>query len=108
MIISGGFNIYPSDLEAVLDAHLDVNESAVVGVRSDVWGETPVAFVVLARGAKISREALRAWMAQQVGRTQRPSDIVFVSELPRSAMGKVLKLTLKDTYYSTGSLTDGN
>ena len=52
MIISGGFNIYPSDLEAVLDAHPAVQESAVVGIPSDAWGETPVAAVVLRPGAE--------------------------------------------------------
>src|SRR5205814_3910484 len=58
MIISGGFNIYPSDLEAVLTSHPAVHEAAVVGVPSDRWGETPIALVVLKAGAQIAAEAL--------------------------------------------------
>ena len=98
MIISGGFNIYPSDLEAVLDAHPAVRESAVVGIPSADWGETPVAFVVLAPDGKVTPVALKAWVAERVGRTQRLADVVFREELPRSALGKVLKRLLRDDY----------
>lgn len=95
MIISGGFNIYPSDLEAILHADARVVEAAVVGVPSEEWGETPVAFVVLRSG---DAEAVRADCNAQVGKTQRLSAIVVVSELPRSAIGKVLKRELRDGY----------
>jgi acyl-CoA synthetase (AMP-forming)/AMP-acid ligase II len=98
MIISGGFNIYPSDLEAVLRAHADVADVAVVGVPSEQWGETPVAFVVPRPGAAIDRAALLAWANAQLGRTQRLASIETIDELPRSAIGKVLKRELRDGY----------
>ncbi len=94
MIISGGFNIYPSDLEAVLSAAPGVVEGSVVGVPSDAWGETPVGFVVMHGGA--DPEAARAWTNDRLGKTQRLSAIVALAALPRSAIGKVLKRELRD------------
>jgi len=96
MIISGGFNIYPSDLEAVLRPHPAVADVAVVGVPSAEWGETPVAFVVRREGANEDAEALRQWANAQVGKTQRLHAVRLVAELPRSAIGKVLKRELRD------------
>ena len=98
MIISGGFNIFPSDLEAVLGRHPAVAESAVVGVASTQWGETPVAFVVRRAGHDAAAEEIRQWLNAQVGKTQRLADLRFVDELPRSAIGKVLKRELRDGY----------
>ena len=98
MIISGGFNIYPSDLEQVLTGHEAVREAAVVGVPSDRWGETPIALVVLHPGATISSGALREWMNERVGKTQRLAALEFVPSLPRSAIGKVLKRELRDQF----------
>ena len=98
MIISGGFNIYPSDLEAVLRAHASVADVAVVGVPSAEWGETPVAFCVLRDGAGDDAETLRNWANEQVGKTQRLSALRLVPELPRSAIGKVLKRELRDAW----------
>src|SRR6185503_7899770 len=71
MVISGGFNIYPSDLEAVLQAHPHVAEVAVVGVPSPQWGETPVAFVVPAPEARLDAGALREWANARLGKLQR-------------------------------------
>jgi long-chain acyl-CoA synthetase len=96
MIISGGFNIYPSDLEAVLRRHPLVVDAAVIGIASAEWGETPVACVVPRTGA--TPEAIREWVNAQVGRTQRLAAIRFISELPRSAIGKVLKRELRDRW----------
>ncbi len=98
MIISGGFNIYPSDLEGVLREHPDVLEVAVVGVPSEQWGETPVAFVVPRPGCTPDSSALQAWLNPRVGKTQRVSGFTFLDELPRSAIGKVLKRELRDGY----------
>jgi long-chain acyl-CoA synthetase len=98
MIISGGFNIYPSDLEALLCEHPAVTEVAVVGVPSVKWGETPVAFVVIRAGSDITAETLKDWLNQRVGKTQRLSALHIVNELPRSAIGKVLKRELRDRY----------
>ena len=96
MIISGGFNIYPSDLEAVLIAQPGMREAAVVGVPSRQWGETPVAFAVLREGA--DAQALLSAVNAKLGKTQRLHDLVPVDALPRSAIGKVLKRELRDRY----------
>jgi acyl-CoA synthetase (AMP-forming)/AMP-acid ligase II len=98
MIISGGFNIYPSDLEAVLRQHPDVADAAVIGVPSAEWGETPVACVVLRPGAEADGEAVRQWVNAQVGKTQRLSALRVMDELPRSAIGKILKRELRDAW----------
>ncbi len=98
MVISGGFNIYPSDLEAVLRQHPAVADAAVIGVPSVDWGETPVALVVRRAGANTEPEALRQWVNDQVGKTQRLSALRFIDELPRSAIGKVLKRELRDAW----------
>lgn len=98
MIISGGFNIYPSDLEGILQQHPDVLDCAVVGVPSQRWGETPVAFVVRRDGATVSDDALMAWTNEQVGKTQRLAVLELVDVLPRSAIGKVLKRELRDGF----------
>jgi long-chain acyl-CoA synthetase len=98
MVISGGFNIYPSDLEGVLRKHAAVADVAVVGVPSEQWGETPVAYVVRQPGSTASADELLQWCNQQVGKTQRLSGLHFIDELPRSAIGKVLKRELRDRY----------
>ena len=96
MIISGGFNLYPSDLEAVLREHPHIKEVAVVGVPSRDWGETPVAYVVLREGQAVTAPELMDWYQQRVGKTQRLSALHFIDELPRSAIGKILKRELRD------------
>jgi long-chain acyl-CoA synthetase len=98
MIISGGFNIYPSDLEDVLRAHAAVAEAAVVGVPSERWGETPVGFVVLGKGDAIAADALRDWANARLGKTQRLAALEIVADLPRSEIGKVLKRELRERY----------
>src|SRR5262249_18447621 len=98
IIIPGGFNIYPVDLEAALAAHPAVAEAAVVGVSSARWGETPVAFVVLAPGQDVDAESLRAFANARLGKTQRIADVSVVPALPRSAIGKVLKRELRANY----------
>jgi len=97
MIISGGFNIYPSDLEAVLRQHPDVTEAAVAGMPSLQWGETPAAFVVRKAGALIEAPDLLTWANQRLGKTQRLSNLQFLPELPRSPIGKVLRRELRDS-----------
>ncbi len=94
MIISGGFNIYPSDLEAVLAQHPQVSEAAVVGEASEQWGETPIAYVVLKTNT-VDGETIRQWANQQLGKVQRISRLVLIDSLPRNAIGKVLKSALR-------------
>ncbi|WP_322094742.1 class I adenylate-forming enzyme family protein [Paraburkholderia bannensis] len=98
MIISGGFNIYPSDLEQVLLQHADIAEAAVVGIASERWGETPVAFVTLREGAAADAEALTGWANERLGKMQRLAEVVVADALPRSAIGKVLKRELRDSF----------
>jgi acyl-CoA synthetase (AMP-forming)/AMP-acid ligase II len=103
MIISGGFNIYPSDLEAVIKGHPAVHEVAVVGVASDKWGETPVAFVALEPSVQATADEIRQWANAQVGKTQRLSDLQVLEHLPRSHIGKILKRELRDGYKGVAS-----
>jgi acyl-CoA synthetase (AMP-forming)/AMP-acid ligase II len=100
MVISGGFNIYPSDLEAELGQHPEVYDAAVVGVPSRQWGETPVAYVVLKPKSTISPEALLEWVNARLGKTQRLADLILTDDLPRSEIGKVLKRALRERYGS--------
>lgn len=99
LVISGGFNIYPSDLEAVLHDHPAVADAAVVGVPSARWCETPVAFVVPCAEIPTPTEAeLRAWANERLGTSQRLAELQYVDQLPRSEVGKVLKRALRDNF----------
>ena len=95
LIISGGYNIYPSDLEAVLAQHPAVADCAVIGVPSETWGETPVGFYV-ARGNGVPTADILAGTNARLGKTQRLARLIAINELPRSAIGKVLKRELRD------------
>jgi acyl-CoA synthetase (AMP-forming)/AMP-acid ligase II len=94
LIISGGFNIYPADLESVLLEHPDVAAAAVVAADSEKWGETPFAFVVPRAGRQIDAVTLQEWANARLGRMQRLAGVSIRTELPRSAIGKVLKTEL--------------
>ena len=98
VVISGGFNVYPSDLEAVVARHEAVAEVAVVGVPSERWGETPVAFVVRKAGAAVGEAEILEWANARLGKTQRLAALEFIDALPRSAIGKVLKRTLREQF----------
>ncbi len=103
MIISGGFNVYPSDLEGVLREHADVADVAVIGVPSERWGETPVAFVVSRSGATLTGAELLHWTNARVGKMQRLAAVEMIGSLPRSPIGKVLKRELRDRYSTSAS-----
>ncbi len=98
MIISGGQNIYPADIEAVLFEHEAVHEVAVIGVDSKKWGETPMAVIALMPGAEIDAEAMTGWANERLGKQQRIAATVFVDELPRNPNGKILKRELRKDY----------
>jgi acyl-CoA synthetase (AMP-forming)/AMP-acid ligase II len=98
LVISGGFNVYPGDLEEVVRAHPAVAEVAVAGVPSARWGETPVAFVVAREGMHVDADALLAWSNERLGKVQRLDSVELVESLPRSPIGKVLKRVLRDAY----------
>ena len=96
LIISGGFNLYPTDLEAVLAQHPAVADCSVIGMPSEAWGETPVGFYVPHTGVDASVAEILDWTNARLGKTQRLSGLHAIDELPRSAIGKVLKRTLRD------------
>ena len=97
VIISGGFNIFPVDLEAELAKDDRVVEAAVVGVPSEAWGETPVGFVVLKPGVGEDQlEAIRTVANSHLGKTQRVSALHAIAEMPRSHIGKLLKTELRE------------
>lgn len=103
MIISGGFNIFPSDLEAELEKEAGVAEAAVVGVPSHRWGETPVGFVRLA-GPDASTGAILAAVNARLGKTQRLAALHAIDEMPRSHIGKLLKTELRDQAVALGGV----
>ncbi|MFO1402228.1 MAG: AMP-binding protein [Steroidobacteraceae bacterium] len=98
LILSGGQNIYPADIEVVLREHPEVADVAVIGVPSEQWGETPLAVVVARAGAQPQAAELVAWTNARVGRQQRVSGVAFRDELPRNPNGKVLKRELRNEY----------
>jgi acyl-CoA synthetase (AMP-forming)/AMP-acid ligase II len=98
MILSGGQNIYPTDIETVLLEHAAVAEAAVIGIASERWGETPLAVVVLRPGHAPRATELLDWTNARVGRQQRLSGVVPRDSLPRNANGKVLKRELRREY----------
>lgn len=102
MIISGGFNIYPRDLEEALMAQPGVADAAVIGVASRQWGETPVGFVVAEAGVTLDPEALKAATNADLGKTQRLSELRLIDELPRSHIGKILKTELRELVEAKG------
>ena len=95
MIISGGFNIYPVDLENELLAEPDVDEAGVVGVPSERWGETPVGFVTLVSGAARDTAEIMSAVNARLGKTQRLAMLHPIDEMPRSHIGKLLKTELR-------------
>jgi acyl-CoA synthetase (AMP-forming)/AMP-acid ligase II len=95
MILSGGQNIYPADIESVMREHRAVAEVAVIGIPSECWGETPLAVVVPHAGRPVTAGELREWTNERVGRQQRISGVVFREKLPRNPNGKVLKRELR-------------
>lgn len=95
MIISGGENIYPAEIEAVLHSCADVADCAVVALPDEKWGEVPVAFVVRRPGAEIDGEFLRAFLDGRLARFKWPKAFRFVEALPRNAMGKVQRFALR-------------
>ncbi|MBS1879915.1 MAG: long-chain-fatty-acid--CoA ligase [Actinobacteria bacterium] len=98
MLISGGENVYPAEVERALAEHPAVADVAVVGVAHPRWVETPLAVVVRAPGAAAGEEELIAHCRQRLAGYKKPAAVVFVAELPRNAAGKVLKRELRERY----------
>jgi acyl-CoA synthetase (AMP-forming)/AMP-acid ligase II len=100
MIISGGFNVYPSEVEQVIWSHPAVQECAVIGVPHPDWGEAVTAFVELNEGAGVTEEDLLAFCRERLGSIRTPKELNIVTDLPRSPTGKVLKKDLREPYWS--------
>lgn len=106
LIISGGYNVYPVEVETELDALAGIAESAVIGVPHPDFGEGVTAVVVPRPGAALDENVLRAALEQRLAKYKLPKRIVFVSEMPRNAMGKVQKAALREAY--SGLYNPGN
>jgi fatty-acyl-CoA synthase len=95
LVISGGENIYPAEVERVILEHPDVSECAVIGRTDPRWDEVPVAYVIRRQDCRVEAEALKAHVQSQLARFKVPREIVFVDDLPRTALGKVQHFLLK-------------
>jgi malonyl-CoA/methylmalonyl-CoA synthetase len=110
LIISGGYNVYPVEVETELDALSGVAESAVIGVPHPDFGEGVTAVIVARAGAVLDENTLRAALEQRLAKYKLPKRIVFVNEMPRNAMGKVQKAQLRERYrdlYNPGRNASG-
>ncbi|MDP9889476.1 o-succinylbenzoate--CoA ligase [Pseudarthrobacter enclensis] len=95
MIISGGENIYPAEVEAVISEHRAVGSVAVIGVPDDKWGEVPQAIVTLREGESLTAEQLRGFLDGRLARYKIPKTLVVVDDMPRTASGKIRKMELR-------------
>jgi acyl-CoA synthetase (AMP-forming)/AMP-acid ligase II len=100
MVISGGVNIYPAEVEAVLHAHPAVADAAVIGVPDDEWGESVKALVQLRPGAQATAGELIDFCASRLAGYKKPRSVDFVDELPRDAAGKLLKRSIREPYWA--------
>jgi fatty-acyl-CoA synthase/long-chain acyl-CoA synthetase len=100
MIISGGMNIYPAEIEAALEQHPGIYEAAVFGIPSEEWGETVHATVVTQPGASLSADEVTAFSREHLAGYKTPRSVAFTSELPRTGSGKVLKRVLREPFWA--------
>jgi acyl-CoA synthetase (AMP-forming)/AMP-acid ligase II len=100
MIVSGGENIYPAELESVLADHPGLADVAVIGVPDDRWGETVKAIVVRAPGSALTADELIEWSRDRLAGFKRPRSVDFVDSIPRNPTGKILKRELREPYWA--------
>ena len=100
MIISGGENIYPAEIERVLHEHPAVAEAAVIGVYHPKWDERPLLIVQLKQGQSATREDILKFMDGKIAKWWMPDDVAFVDGIPHTATGKILKTALRDQFKS--------
>ena len=100
LVMSGGENIYPAEVENVIMAHPDVQEVAVIGVPSERWGETPIAVVAPAAGRTVDPDELLAFTREHLAHYKCPTAVEIVDALPRNPSGKILKRTLREPFWA--------
>ena len=100
MIISGGTNIYPAEIEAALEQHPGIYDVAVFGIPSDQWGEVVHATVVRSPGSPLTREEITAFAREHLAGYKVPRSVDFADELPRTGSGKLLKRQLRAPYWA--------
>jgi long-chain acyl-CoA synthetase len=100
IIISGGFNVFPADIEEIVGQHPDMLNVTVIGVPHERWGETPLALVIMRIGTIFDAAAMVAWCNGRLAKHQRKSDIEARDDFPRNALGKVLKRMLREPYWT--------
>ena len=100
MIISGGMNIYPAEIEAALEAHPDIYEAAVFGIPSEEWGESVHAVVVARPGSELTPDAVMAFARDHLANYKIPRSVSFQDELPKTGSGKILKRELRAPYWA--------
>ena len=100
MIISGGFNVFPADIEAIVGQHPEVLDVTVIGIPHDKWGETALALVIRRSGAASPAQDLLDWSNQRLARHQRLAALEYRDDFPRNALGKVLKRLLREPWWA--------
>ena len=101
MIISGGINVFPKDIEEIIVQHPAVREAAVFGIPSEKWGETPLAVVILRQAGAITADQLCQWINERVdAKNQRVHEVKIMEDFPRSTAGKTLKRILREPYWA--------
>jgi acyl-CoA synthetase (AMP-forming)/AMP-acid ligase II len=100
MIISGGENIYPAEVEEVLYSHPEVLEAAVIGIPDTKWGESVKAVLALKPGKRLSEEEVIEFCKTKLASYKKPKSVEFVDALPKSAAGKILKTVIREKYWA--------
>lgn len=98
MLISGGENVYPAEVESIIYQHENIAEVTVFGVPHEKWGEIPIAVIALKAGVSLTEKELLDWSQDRLARYKQPKKVYFVDELPKTASGKILKRELKEQY----------
>jgi fatty-acyl-CoA synthase len=98
MVITGGENVYPAEVESILYGHPSILEVAVIGLPDDKWGEAVTAVAVLEEGAELTLESLRDFAGESLARYKLPSQLRLIDILPRNPAGKVQKFKLKEVF----------
>ena len=99
MIIAGGVNIYPAEIEAALEEHADINDVAVFGIPDEEWGEAVHAILVLRKGANLSKDEITAYARTKLAGYKVPRSLSFMDEIPRNGSGKILKRDLRKPFW---------